>query len=263
MSTHDQVNVQLSANTSDNVFAKHDTCTPRTSHTALNTIFRIGPEQVELNCWVCRVEVRHRATERAQLVQTSQTIRDSTDPPANQSSEWQPSERFVECYPERLSVVWESSADLLEEPIDTVDVATFMVAAQQEEICRISCLVGQKQDSCLNALTAAVDRWKANSREDAHQVRKLSMDVTAYDHWRIDLHKRRLNTKNFNGAIAQSFDVRCGNLKKLEIVFCLQKFKRANKTHQLREALRVRQQNALDETIHLRQGHLRLCHYPL
>ena len=185
--------------------------------------------------------------------------------------------------------MWESSADLLEEPIDTVDVATFMVAAQQEEICRISCLVGQKQDSCLDALTAAVDvicenllerliksgwsftsekeevlqRWKANSREDAHQVRKLSMDVTAYDHWRIDLHKRRLNTKNFNGAIAQSFDVRCGNLKKLEIVFCLQKFKRANKTHQLREALRVRQQNALDETIHLRQGHLRLCHYPL
>uniref|UniRef100_A0A914KY82 Uncharacterized protein n=1 Tax=Meloidogyne incognita TaxID=6306 RepID=A0A914KY82_MELIC len=157
MSTHDQVNVQLSANTSDNVFAKHDTCTPRTFHTALNTIFRIGPEQVELNCWVCRVEVRHRATEGAQLVQTSQTIRDSTDPPANQSSEWQPSERFVECYPERLSVVWESSADLLEEPIDTVDVATFMVAAQQEEICRISCLVGQKQDSCLDALTAAVD----------------------------------------------------------------------------------------------------------
>uniref|UniRef100_A0A914N6P9 Uncharacterized protein n=1 Tax=Meloidogyne incognita TaxID=6306 RepID=A0A914N6P9_MELIC len=241
MSTHDQVNVQLFADTSDNVFAKHDTCTPRTSHTALNTIFRIGPKQVELNCWVCRVEVRHRATERAQL-----------DPPANQSSEWQPSERFVECYPERLSVVWESSADLLEEPIDTVDVATFMVAAQQEEICRVSCLVGQKQDSCLDALTAAVDvicenllerliksgwsftsekeevlqRWKANSREDAHQVRKLSMDVTAYDHWRIDLHKRRLNTKNFNGAIAQSFDVRCGNLKNLEILFRLQKFKR-------------------------------------
>lgn len=85
-------------------------------------------------------------------------------------------------------------------------------------------LVAEEQDRRFQALTASVDvvpeeqvvpgRREAHLREDAHQVRKLSVDVAADDNRRRNFNHRRLGLEHADGGPAQGFDLVSIDLQK-------------------------------------------------
>jgi hypothetical protein len=77
MSTHNHVDVQLSAYSHNDVLAEHDACSSWTSGGALYSIFRIGPQQVQLQAWESCIEVQTGTFEVAKLVQAQESLRDA------------------------------------------------------------------------------------------------------------------------------------------------------------------------------------------
>jgi hypothetical protein len=87
---------------------------------------------------------------------------------ADEGSVWKPGESTVEGNPETLYIGRIATPNLIQESVDAVDVATFVVASEEEEVVRIARFVGQQQDGGLDALSATVHVvWKVGSVRQA------------------------------------------------------------------------------------------------
>ena len=77
MSTHNHVDVQLSADPHNDILAEHDACSSWTVDGALYSMFRVGPQQVQLQARYSCIEVNKGTSQVAKLVQALESLRDA------------------------------------------------------------------------------------------------------------------------------------------------------------------------------------------
>ena len=98
---------------------------------------------------------------------------------------WHAVEHILELFPDADAV---SALALIVEAIHSIDLATLVVASQEEEVLLILDLVGQEKDDSLQGLLATVDIvtqeqvvglwWETSIFEQSQQIWELSMCVT-------------------------------------------------------------------------------------
>ena len=111
---------------------------------------------------------------------------DTEDPFSHDCCYWQVVEGVCDHFPQ-FGV--QSAFAFVEEPIELIEFAGFVVASEEEEGVRVAHLVGQQQQDTLEGLFAPVHivaqeevvlfGWRTENAENGEEVLELSVDVSA------------------------------------------------------------------------------------